>query len=51
MGAADIVWGFAYQGFKNLCKFFSLTTGVVTDPPLDTIDLSGVPGLWILGSL
>ena len=48
MGAVDMVWRFTYQGFEDLGKFVSHTIGYW--PQLDTIGLSGVSSLWILGS-
>ena len=48
MGAVDMAWGFTNQGFKKCGKLFGHTIG--NHPQLDTIGLSGVSGLWILGS-
>ena len=43
----EMVWGLAYKGFNNVCKFLGNT--ICDGPLLETMALRGVPTLSIFG--
>ena len=48
LGVLEVMWGLAYKGIDDAWESY-LATPYVMDPLLETMNLRGVPALWILG--